>query len=224
MSRRGYAIVAAVTVAVAGVAVALGVRAAGPDGDDRPAASVSPSPTTSPVPVIVPGRPGESASTVPSDQLPAPDGQLYNAADAYFMRMMIPHHGQALEMAALAEGRAGHPQIRAVASRITAAQKPEIAYFQSWLKARNLSEQEPGHDHAGMQGMQSPEAIKALVGLKGAEFDRRFVDMMVAHHEGAIAMVRDVLRSGRDQEVNRLATGIAAEQQAEIGRLRQIPL
>lgn len=223
MSRRGYAILAAVVVAVAGVAVALAVRAAGPD-DGKPAASGSPSPTTSQIPVIVPGRPGESASVIPADQLPAPDGSLYNAADTFFMRMMIPHHAQALEMAALANDRAGHPQIRAVASRITAAQKPEIAVFQSWLKARNLSEDEEGHSHAGMKGMQPPEAIKGLASLKGDAFDKMFVDMMVAHHEGAIAMATDVVRFGRDEQLNRLATGIAAEQQAEIGRMRQISL
>ncbi|MDQ7908805.1 DUF305 domain-containing protein [Phytohabitans sp. ZYX-F-186] len=222
MSRRGYAIVAAVVVAVAGVAVALGVRAAGPDGE--PVASASPSPTGSPVPVVVPGRPGESASVIPSDQLPAPDGSLYNEADATFVRMMIPHHAQALEMAALATDRAGHPQIRAVASRITAAQKSEIAVFQAWLKARDLSADEAGHSHAGMKGMQSPEAIEGLAGLRGAAFDARFVDMMVAHHEGAIAMATDLLHSGRDERVGEMATGLLAEQQAEIARMRQIPL
>jgi uncharacterized protein (DUF305 family) len=223
MSRRAYAIVAALVVEVAGVAVALGVRAAGPD-DGKPAASASPSPTESPVPVIVPGRPGESASVIPSDQLPAPDGSLYNAADTFFVRMMIPHHAQAIEMAALAPDRAAHPQIRAVASRITAAQKPEIAVFQAWLKARNLGENQDGHDHAGMKGMQPPEAIKGLASLKGDAFDKMFVDMMVAHHEGAIAMATDVLAHGRDERLNELATGIAAEQQAEIGRMRQISL
>jgi uncharacterized protein (DUF305 family) len=222
MSRRTYAVIGAVVVAVAGIAIALGVRAAG-SGDD-PVASASPTPTTSPVPVIVPGRPGESASVIPSDKLPAPDGSLYNDADAFFMRMMIPHHAQALEMAALAPERAGHEQIRAVASRITAAQKPEMAVFRAWLKARGLSENEAGHSHDGMKGMQPPEALKGLASLRGDAFDKMFVDMMVAHHEGAIAMATDVLRSGRDQEVERQATGIAAEQQAEISRLRQIPL
>ncbi|MFD0744121.1 DUF305 domain-containing protein [Phytohabitans flavus] len=200
------------------------MRAAGPD-DGPPAASATPSPTGSPVPVVVPGRPGESASVVSSDQLPAPDGSLYNEADANFIRMMIPHHSQALEMAALAPDRAKHPQIIAVASRITAAQKPEIAYFRSWLKQRTLTEEPAGgHDHGGMQGMQPPEAIRALTSLKGDAFDKMFVDMMVAHHEGAIAMVTDVLHSGRDEQLNALATGLAAEQQAEIARMRQISL
>jgi uncharacterized protein (DUF305 family) len=223
MNRRTYTVIGAVVVAVAGVAVALGVRAAG-SGDDPVTASATPSPTSSPIPVIVPGRPGESASVIPSDKLPAQDGNLYNAADAFFMRMMIPHHNQALEMAALAPDRAGHQQIRAVADRITAAQKPEIAVFQAWLKARGLPENEAGHSHGGMQGMQPPEAMNALASLRGAAFDKMFVDMMVAHHEGAIAMATDVLRRGRDQRVVEMATGIAAEQQAEIGRLRQIPV
>jgi uncharacterized protein (DUF305 family) len=222
MSRRRHAMIAAVVVAVAGVAVALGVRAAG--SGDEPAARASPTPTSSPVPVIVPGRPGESASVIPSDQIPAPDGSLYNQADASFIRMMVPHHRQALEMAALAPDRAKHPQVRAVASRITAAQKSEVAFFQSWLRQRGLSEEEAGHDHAGMKGMQPPEAIKGLAGLSGDAFDKMFVDMMVAHHEGAISMATDVLRTGRDQEVERLATEIGAEQSAEITRLRQIGL
>ncbi|MFC0532750.1 DUF305 domain-containing protein [Phytohabitans kaempferiae] len=220
MTRRWYAAIAAVVVAVAGVAVALGVRAAG--SGDEPSASASPTSTTSPIPVVVPGRPGESASVVPSDQLPAPDGSLYNQADAYFVRMMIPHHGQALEMAALAPDRAAHPQIRAVASRIVAAQKPEVEYLRTWLRDRDLTEEQSGHDHGGMQGMQPPEAIRGLASLSGEAFDKMFVDMMVAHHEGAIAMATDVLTAGRDQRISELATGIAAEQSAEISRMRQI--
>jgi uncharacterized protein (DUF305 family) len=220
MSRRQYTVIGAVVVALAGIAIALGVRAAG--SGDEPAAKASPTPTSSPVPVIVPGRPGESASVVPSDKLPAPDGSLYNQADATFIRMMIPHHRQALEMAALAPDRAKHPQIRAVASRITAAQKSEVEFFRSWLRQRGLSEDEAGHNHAGMKGMQPPEAMRALAGLSGDAFDKTFVDMMVAHHEGAIAMATDVLGAGLDERVEDLATGLAAEQSAEIGRLRQI--
>jgi uncharacterized protein (DUF305 family) len=49
-----------------------------------------------------------------------------------------------------------------------------------------------------------------------------FVDMMVAHHEGAVAMCTDVLRVGIDARIEELASGIAAEQQAEIGRMRDI--
>lgn len=219
MDRRTYAIVAVVTVIAAG-GVALGLRSAGAD----PEAAPTPTATSSPVPVIVPGRPGESASVVPSDQLAAPDGARYNSLDAWYMRMMIPHHEQALEMAALAPSRARSPQVRAVAERITVAQGPEIDVFRAWLAARGLSEKDDdkGHDHGAMRGMQPPEAIRALGSLRSDAFDKVFVDMMTAHHEGAIAMCRDVLKVGLDERVQELATGIAAEQAAEITRLRDL--
>jgi uncharacterized protein (DUF305 family) len=219
VNRRTYAIAAVVIVLAAG-GVALGLRAAGAE----PEAAPTPTATSSPVPVIVPGRPGESASVVPSDQLAAPDGSRYNSLDAWYVRMMIPHHGQALEMAALAPSRARSPLVRAVAERITVAQGPEIDVFRAWLAARGLSEQDDdkGHDHGAMRGMLPPEAMRALAGLTGDAFDKVFVDMMVVHHEGAIAMCRDVLKVGVDERLHELATGIAAEQSAEISRLREL--
>jgi uncharacterized protein (DUF305 family) len=223
VTRRVFVTAAAVAVALAGVAVAVALRSSDPD---RTTATATASPTGSPIPVIVPGRPGESASTVPSDQVKAPDGSRYNTLDTWYVRMMIPHHQQALEMAALAPTRAKHPQIRAIAERITAAQGPEVQFFRTWLQQRGLDEKsdEGGHDHGAMKGMQPPEAMRGLASLSGDMFDKVFVDMMTAHHEGAIAMCTDVLRVGVDQRIQELATGIAAEQQAEISRLREIPL
>jgi uncharacterized protein (DUF305 family) len=218
--RRGYMIAGAIAITIVTTAVAFGLRGAEADPD----ASASPSPTSSPVPVVVPGKPGESASVVPSDQLKAPDGSKYNSLDVWFVRMMIPHHQQALEIAALAPARAKNPQIKAVASRITAAQGPEIDAFRAWLSSRNLPEKpdETGHDHAGMRGMQPPEAMRGLATLNGELFDKVFVDMLVSHHQGAVAMCTDLLKIGADERLIELATGIAAEQQAEISRMHDI--
>jgi uncharacterized protein (DUF305 family) len=163
---------------------------------------------------------------VPSDQLSAPAGAGYNARDVEFVRMMIPHHAQALELAALAPDRAGDPQVRALAERIGIAQLAEIDVLQAWLDARGLAETGDGgaaghHDHQG-PGMQAPEAIQALAATSGDAFDRRFVEMMSDHHQGAIDMAVAVLRLGVDERVNELATGIAAEQSAEITRMREL--
>jgi uncharacterized protein (DUF305 family) len=171
--------------------------------------------------VVVPGRPGEAASTVMSNELKAPDGSVYNLPDVYFMRMMITHHTQALEMVVLAPGRTGHPQLLALADRIRAAQLPQIAFMRSWLAARGLSVDDPGHDHATMPGMQSRDRIDALRAARGEAFDRLLVDMMVSHHEGAIKMAVDVRGAGRNEQVDELANNIAAEQDTEIGRMRE---
>ena len=175
------------------------------------------------MPVVVPGRPGDDPSRVSSADLTAPDGSVYNLLDATFMRMMIPHHAQAQQMADLAPARASHPQIRAVAERIRVAQGPEIAMMRSWLRVRGLGESDPivGHDHATMAGMQSPAALAALAAASGDGFDRMFVEMMSAHHEGAIKMATDVLTVCRNGQVEELANAIATEQGIEIDRMHE---
>ena len=52
--------------------------------------------------------------------------------------------------------------------------------------------------------------------------DVDFMTQMKAHHQGAIEMVGDVVRQGADLQVNELATSIAADQTAEIDRMRQL--
>lgn len=173
--------------------------------------------------IIIPGRPGEPARVDTSGRLQAPEGDAYSAADAWFVRMMIPHHAQALEMAAFASTRAGNPQVAGIAGRIKAAQTPEIMQFKAWLDARKLSETEPGgHDHDTMPGMQSREAMRALGAAKGDEFDRMFVTMMTAHHQGAVEMAELRLRATGDPMIERLAAAIAFEQAVEIDRMRDI--
>jgi uncharacterized protein (DUF305 family) len=214
-----------VVAAVALVAAAVvGLRSATPADQPEPTGDAG----QSPVPVIVPGRPGEPATILPPEAAPAPDGSRYNAQDVQFVRMMIPHHTQALEMAALAPSRAGSPQIRAIAERISVAQEAEIEVLRAWLTARGLDESGDGHSHSphppdempGMPGMQSPEAIQALASATGDAFDETFVDLMSDHHQGAIDMAVEVLSLGVDERIQDLATAIAAEQSAEIGRLR----
>jgi uncharacterized protein (DUF305 family) len=215
--RTSTLIAAAVVVLAAGGAV-LATRAGDPGSAAAPRATSS----AAPVRVIVPGRPGESAGVSDSDQVRAPDGSTYNAVDVTFVRMMIVHHTQAVRMADLAADRSGSPAMRALAARISAAQKPEIAVLRAWLQARRLSETDPGHDHATMPGMQSPTEVNALAAARGTAFDTLFVAMMTEHHEGAIQMAGDVLVGGSDQALNEMANEMAVEQGSEIRRMRQL--
>lgn len=217
--RRGFAIAAAITAL--GAASVVGLRLAGQAGGQEPATGDTAA--ASPAPVVMPGRPGESASVVPPEAIQAPDVAEYNAPDVRFVRMMIPHHQQALEMAVLAPARAGSAQIRAIAERIFVAQEAEIGVLRAWLGARGLAESDPSHgpDHRhDMPGMQPPEAIAALAAARGPSFDQLFVELMSDHHQGAIDMAREVLTLGGDERIRELATSIAVEQSVEIGRMR----
>jgi uncharacterized protein (DUF305 family) len=221
VQRRKQLIAAVLVAAVAAGGIAWAVTSPGSQPERQPAAKS----TRSPVPVIVPGKPGAAASVVPSDQITAPDGSRYNSLDVWFVRMMIEHHQQAIEMAELAPSRARRPQINAIAERIRIAQGPEIGVLRAWLKSRRLSEspdQGSKHDHGAMRGMVSPQSMRALTGTSGDAFDRLFVDLMSTHHEGAIDMCSDVLDVSADERIQELATNIAAEQEIEISRMRQL--
>jgi uncharacterized protein (DUF305 family) len=180
--------------------------------------------TPAPARVVLPGRPGESARVTDADRVRAPDGSTYNTIDATFVQMMIAHHAQAITMAGLAPGRAGNTELGALAARIKAAQGPEIDRMRAWLRDRRLGETDPAHDHAAMPGMQSDADMAALAAARGADFDRRFVAMMTAHHRGAVQMAGDVLNGGTDQTVSELANEMAVEQGSEIRRMEQIKL
>jgi uncharacterized protein (DUF305 family) len=55
----------------------------------------------------------------------------------------------------------------------------------------------------------------------GGEFDRMFVEMMAAHHQGAIDMANTELKDGSLPEVSQLAEQIIQTQHGEIDQLQQ---
>ena len=187
---------------------------------------VRPLPTAgSPAPVVMPGRPGEPATVDRAGRIPAAPAARYNSLDVLYVQMMIPHHTQALQMAALAPTRAGDARIKVLAERIRSSQVPEILRMRGWLTARGIDGGDgpsTGHDHGGMPGMQTPEALDRLAAARGASFDRLFVQMMIDHHRGAIEMSDNVLRVGVDTAVEEMATSAASEQAVEIGRMRDL--
>jgi uncharacterized protein (DUF305 family) len=189
-----------------------------PAGAERPQASHSGPAAT----VIQPGRPGEPAKITDTDRVAPLDASTYNAVDTAFVQMMIAHHQQAILMADLAPSRAANPQVRNLAERMSVAQKIEIDVLRAWLKERRRPDHDPAHNHATMPGMQTPAAITALTAARGADFDKRFVIMMTAHHEGARVMAGDVLKGGTDQRINEIANEMAVEQTSEIRRMRDL--
>ncbi|MEV7007028.1 DUF305 domain-containing protein [Streptosporangium sp. NPDC051022] len=147
----------------------------------------------------------------------------FNGADIAFAQMMIPHHRQAVEMSDLAETRASDPRVKKLAEEIKAAQDPEIATMTAWLTAWGRpATPEGGHEGHEMPGMMSGDEMAKLQAAKGAEFDRMFLKMMIAHHEGAIGMARTELEKGVNPEARQLAQNIESTQQAEIEQMRQM--
>jgi uncharacterized protein (DUF305 family) len=164
----------------------------------------------------------------------------YTPADVHFMQGMIGHHAQALEMAALVPERTTNASIHLLAERIEVSQKDEIALMRHWLEARHESAPDPnakdqmaGHDMPGMSGMSTPmmpgmltpEQMQQLAATKGTAFDRLFLTGMIQHHEGALAMVKDLFTkpgAGQEPETFQFASDVDVDQRAEIARMRAL--
>ncbi|MEU6997088.1 DUF305 domain-containing protein [Nonomuraea sp. NPDC046570] len=172
-------------------------------------------------PVLAPGRPGEAAKTLsPSEAAVAVPTQTANAADVTYVKDMIVHHRQALDMAVLAPTRAESAQVKGIASRIKDAQGPEIQFMTDWLTEQGQSAPEHHAAHQGMAGMATPEQMERLKAASGKDFDRMFLTLMIAHHQGAIQMSETVLRDGAHMRIEELAADVSVTQMAEIRRMQ----
>ncbi|MFD7032643.1 DUF305 domain-containing protein [Streptomyces sp. NPDC059917] len=216
-----------------GVLGLLGLTSCRVGGDDDGAAA-------GPV-VIAPGRPGEGSRTLSPGQAARerPDDSP-NAADLSYVRRMTEHHRQALTMTALAPQRASAEPVKRLAERIAAAQRPEIAVMESWLAGhpdpgtpptggsgpatdgRPATDGPAAHDHgaAAMPGMATAQQLAELGAATGPDFDRLFLRLMIAHHEGAVTMAGEALAGGNNGAVEEMANEVVAQQSAEVRRMR----
>ncbi|MFC7614158.1 DUF305 domain-containing protein [Actinokineospora soli] len=172
--------------------------------------------------IVQPGKPGEQNKTLsPEEAESAVPKVKPNDADIAYVRGMIVHHQQALDMTALAPERAANTQLKGLADRISDVQGPEIGMMNRWLTGHDLPAVNPtdAHAHAAMPGMATAEEMAALAAASGPAFDRLFIDLMIRHHEGAIRMATDVKTKGIDVQVQEMADDVVAEQGDEIARL-----
>lgn len=142
----------------------------------------------------------------------------FNDADVSFAQGMIPHHQQAIEMAKLAATRASDADVKKLAEQIETAQSPEITTMTGWLTAWGKPTAAPsmGNMDMGDTGMMSDADMTELKAASGTAFDKQFLTMMIAHHQGAITMAKDELAKGSNSDAKTLAQKIITTQQAEI--------
>jgi uncharacterized protein (DUF305 family) len=161
----------------------------------------------------------ESESTTSTTAAPDADAAAHNDADVTFVQMMIPHHEQAVEMAVMASERAGSPEVLELAARIEQAQQPEIDLMRGWLA--EWGEEEGGAD-MDMGDMDMQDRMAELEAAGETEFDRRFLELMIEHHGGALEMAEQEVAEGSFEPAIELATQIVEAQQAEIDEMQSL--
>lgn len=153
----------------------------------------------------------------------------YNDADVTFATGMIQHHAQALQMVDLTLGKDLDPKVAALAEEIRSAQTPEIEQMVSFLNRwdrqpipetsrdhANAHDDGDAHVDTSMPGMMPAKAMKALEAAKGADWEAKWLTMMIEHHLGAIELAAAEKRDGEDKKATALASDIVTSQQAQV--------
>ncbi|NKR10623.1 MULTISPECIES: DUF305 domain-containing protein [unclassified Paenarthrobacter] len=164
--------------------------------------------------------------------------------DAGFARDMQAHHAQAVEMALLIRDKSANEEIRTIAYDIITTQQQQSGQMFAWLVDWGLPQagsvppmawmgtgehggnsstmgQHPGSE-SGMEGMATPEQLQKLRGAAGAEADRLFIELMIRHHQGGVAMARAAASLAETAKVRDFAAGIVEAQTAEITALQEL--
>lgn len=189
---------------------------------------------------VVAAAAGLAGGLLLAGSLLAPSVPAEGSADVGFARDMQAHHAQAVEMALLVRERTDDAELRQVALDIELTQQQQQGQMYGWLQVWGLPQASSaapmawadGHGHGGsgegagqrdpMPGMATPEELAELAAADGAEAERLFLELMIAHHEGGVAMARSALELAAEPAVRRLAQAVVDSQTAEIEVLQAL--
>ncbi|SEG88156.1 Uncharacterized conserved protein, DUF305 family [Thermomonospora echinospora] len=170
-----------------------------------------------------------------ADRAPIPAA---GPVDVGFSQDMIAHHQQAVTMAQTVRGRVS-PPVAQLASSIELNQTREIGQLQGWLMLWNAPQVPSGPpmtwmaaDRAGhsghrratdadvvMPGMASQQEVNRLGELTGEDADAWFLQLMIRHHQGGLAMTTAAARDATSPQVRALATLMTTEQHKEVATM-----
>ena len=149
--------------------------------------------------------------------------------DLRFIDSMIPHHQGALVMAQEVLQKSKRPELIKLAKGIITEQKKEIAQMQQWRKqwypkasaTPIMWHTAMNHEMAMTAEHKQSMMMSMSLGKADAGFERRFLDAMIPHHQGAVTMGQDLLKKSKRPEMQKLAQNIIKSQQAEIAQMTQ---
>ncbi|NJK55980.1 MAG: DUF305 domain-containing protein [Pleurocapsa sp. SU_5_0] len=149
--------------------------------------------------------------------------------DLRFIDSMLMHHQGAVNMAQEALTKSQRPEMKKLAQDIITAQKQEIEQMKQWRTTwyPNANQTpmawsaEMGHMMAMSEDMEQSMMMSMDLGKADPDFDLRFIDAMIPHHEGALVMAKDALGKTKRPDVKKLSQDILNSQQQEIEQMKQ---
>lgn len=149
--------------------------------------------------------------------------------DLRFIDAMTLHHEGAVTMAQEALQKSNRPEIKQLAQAIIDAQEKEITQMKDWRKTWYSSvsatpmmhDAKMGHMMPMSEDMRSSMMMSMDLGAADEQFDLRFINAMLPHHESALTMAKEALEKSDRPEIKQLAQNILDSQQQEIDQMKQ---
>lgn len=153
-----------------------------------------------------------------------------DSAEAGFLRDMVTHHSQAVDMAMAIRDRTSDQNLFLLATDIALTQSTDMGAMQGYLQVWDLpltGEDKPmawmGHPVDGlMPGMATPEQVEQLGTLPVDQAEVLFLQLMIRHHQGGVEMAEALLQRSDQPDVTLIAERIVNAQNADIGTMNQM--
>ena len=155
------------------------------------------------------GSPATETSATPTAQY-----------DLQFIDSLTRHHQMAIDMATMAAPKFEHQPLKDAAKTTVDDQTKEIAQLRQWRDqwypgaAPAESMQMPGMSSMSMD-------MSHMQSMTGHALDMMFMDMMIPHHEGGVAMGQDALAKAEHPEIKEFAQKMIEKQKKEIEQMQQ---
>ncbi|XLW76690.1 DUF305 domain-containing protein [Arsenicicoccus dermatophilus] len=142
--------------------------------------------------------------------------------DLAFLSAMVPHCNQTHDVSriALTEHDAS-PDVQWLARRLLDDQHPQVVRLRELLGRRGASVVPVG-EQAPVPGRMSEQDVTELRELRGADFDRRWLELMITHAEGASRLATTIERDSADPEVREVARATVDRARAALGELHEL--
>ena len=149
--------------------------------------------------------------------------------DLRFIDAMILHHEGAVVMAKDALKKSARPELKKLATAIVSDQDKEIIQMQQWRKdwypkAPNSPmawNKEMNYMMAMKPDQMSMMSMNMDLGKADSDYDLRFINAMIPHHEAAVVMAKDLAINTKRPELQKFAKDVVTAQQSEIDQMNQ---
>ncbi|GAA1087776.1 DUF305 domain-containing protein [Kitasatospora arboriphila] len=151
-----------------------------------------------------------------------------DSPEAGFARDMATHHQQAIDMSFIVRDRTQDEEVRNLAFDIINTQANQRGMMSGWLDQWGLTQSSSakpmawmGHSYAAhdgslMPGMATNTDLAKLRSLSGRDAEVLYLQLMIEHHKGGVAMAQAYVDVARNDVEKRLAQTMVNGQKSEI--------